>query len=200
MNDWKQVVASVAPGLATMFAGPLAGGAVKILADKILADGSTGDQQRDESALADMLAGGLTPEIREKIIAADKEVHIALINAGVREKEIEADSDKATLADVADARKTHGDNHDVLVMGVIILIAWAFLMAGTLYALHQMLVGGIQVKDVGVVATVFTVLGSLVGYVSNVAQQVVGFFFGSSRGSAKKTDGMVEAISSIGKR
>ena len=199
MNNWKELIAGVAPGIATLLAGPLAGGAVKILADTVLG-GSSGDPVADEAKLAGLLAGGMTPEIRAKIIDADTLLKTEMIRAGIREKEIEADADKATLADVADARKTHGDNSDVLIMGCIILIAWALLMGGTMYALHEMLVGGIQIKDVGVVATVFTLLGAIVGYVSNAGQQVVGFFFGSSRGSARKTDSMVDAIASIGKR
>lgn len=36
MPDWKDVISSVAPGLATAFGGPLAGAAVKVIADKVL--------------------------------------------------------------------------------------------------------------------------------------------------------------------
>lgn len=192
--NWKELVAGVAPGLATVLGGPLAGAAVSALA-KQLTGASSGDAVKDEATVAGLLAGGMTPEIRSAIVAADKEVRIAIINAGTREKEIEAGSDAKVLEDVQDARKHNAGNADVLTMGIIILVAWALLMGGTLWALYEMLVGGIQIKDVGVVATVFTVLGSLVGYVSNVAQQVVGFFFGSSRGSAQKTIELANAIS-----
>lgn len=199
--DWKSAVATVAPGLATVLAGgnPLAGAAVKMLAEKLLGS-SSGDPVEDEAKVAGILANGVTPEVRIAIIAADKELRLAAMQIGLEERRIDADADKAVLQDVQDARKTHGENNDILALGVIILIAWALLTGGTLFALYQMLIGGIQVKDVGIVATVFTVLGSTVGYVSNVAQQVVGFYFGSSRGSQQKTVAMADAITAAGRK
>lgn len=192
MSKWKDMVGLVAPGLATALGGPLAGGAVKILADKLLG-GSTGDTVADEAKIAGLLAGGITPEIRLRLVEAENALKIET-------KRIDADLDKAYLADTQDARKVHGGNGDVLALGVIILIAWAVLMGATLFGLYQMLTGGIKVQDVGVVATVFTVLGSTVGYVSNIAQQVVGFYFGSSRGSSQKNSLMANAISGAGRR
>lgn len=189
MSDWKKVVGAVAPGLATALGGPLAGAAVGILADKVLG-GSTGDPVADEAKIAGIVSGGLTPELRARVIDAESALKMATL-------QVNSDIEKAYLSDVQDARKTHGGNADIMILGGIILLAWAVLTGGTLYALHQMLTGGIEIKDVGIVATVFTVLGSTVGYVSNVAQQVVGFYFGSSRGSAQKTEAMANAIGGI---
>ena len=66
MDDWKKVVGVVAPGLATLLGGPLAGGVVKILADKVLG-GSTGDEAQDQAALSQALSGGMTPELRAEL-------------------------------------------------------------------------------------------------------------------------------------
>lgn len=192
MSDWKKIVGIVAPGLATTLAGPLAGGAVKILADKLLG-GSTGDPVADEAKIAGMLAGGITPEIRLRLVEAENALKIETMK-------IDADLDKAYLGDVADARKAHAGNADILTLGIIILVVWALLTGATLYGLFLMLSGGVEIKDVGIVATVFTVLGSTVGYVSNIAQQVVGFYFGSSRGSTQKTVAMTDAITAAGRR
>lgn len=198
--DWRNVVGAVAPGLATVLGGPLAGSAVKVLADKLLG-GSSGDPAKDEAEIAGVLAArGDTPEVRAALIAADKEVRLAVINAGTAMRELEVKQDGQVLDDIKDARKTHGANADVLTLGVIILVAWAGLTGATLFGLYQMLTGGIRVTDVGIVATVFTVLGSTVGYVSNIAQQVVGFYFGSSRGSANKDAVLAGAITEVGRR
>lgn len=192
MSKWKEVVGMVAPGLATALGGPLAGGAVKILADKLLG-GSSGDAVQDEAKLAGLLTGGITPEIKLKLVEAENALKLET-------QKIDAELDKAYLEDVQDARKTHGGNADVLTLGIIILIAWAVLTGATMWGLYLMLTGGIKVVDVGIVATVFTVLGSTVGYVSNIAQQVVGFYFGSSRGSAQKNNLMAEAIGTAARR
>lgn len=192
-TDWKKIIAGVAPALATVLGGPLAGGAVKVLADQI-AGGSTGNQQEDEMRVAGVLSGGLTPELQGLILKADQEVKIALIQAGVREKEIAADLDKVAIADTSDARRTHAGNGDVLSLAVCVLLTWAVLTGGTLWGLFALMQGEITVKDVSLVGIIFTLLGTTLGYVSNSAQQVISFYFGTSRGSMTKTDIMSEAL------
>lgn len=198
--DWKGLVGSVAPGIATALGGPLAGGIVSILADKVLG-GSTGDPVQDEAKLAGMLsAQGLTPEIRAKIIEAENAIKLEMIKAGLREKEIEADTTKAYLEDVQSARAAHANEVHLVRLASAVLITWAMVTAVTLIGLYLLLTKGIEVKDAGIVATVFTVMGTLTGYVSNSAQQVLGYYFGSSRGSAQKTDAITQAITTAVKK
>lgn len=196
--DWKQIVASVAPGLATALGGPLAGGVVAVLAEKLLG-GSTGDPVADEAKLAGMLSGGLTPELRAQVLAAEQALKLAVVQAGLEERRIEAELDKANLADVDSARRTHGANRDLVVMGSVILVAWALLSAATLWGLFRV-VGQETKLDPATIAVVFTVVGTILGYVSGTAQQVVSYFFGSSRGSTQKTDAMADAITTAGRR
>ena len=56
---------------------------------------------------------------------------------------------------------------------------------------------GITIKDVSVVAAIAGMVGSVVGYIAANAQQVVGYFFGSSAGSSSKTDAMGDAVSKL---
>lgn len=194
--NWKDIVGGIAPGLATALGGPLAGAAVGVLAEKLLGK-SSGDPVADEAKVAGMLSAGLTPELRAKVIEAETSLKVEAMRMGLEEKRIDLDTDKAYLADVADARKTAGMDKDVLGLGIAVLVIWAILTAGTLWGLYSVLLGGIEIKDVGIVATVFTVLGSTVGYVSNSAQQVLSYYFGSSRGSLIKTREMAQAISGV---
>lgn len=197
--DWKALVSTAAPGLATLLAGPGAGVAVKILADKLLG-GSTGDPVADEAKIAGMLAGGLTPELRARLVEAETTLAVKRIEAKVEGRRIDAGLETAYLGDVANARGVHGTNDSVMVLARGVLIGWLVLTLGTLVGLYQVLIGGIKITDVGIVATVFTVLGSTVGYVSNSAQQVLSYYFGSSRGSDRKTTGLMEAVTNSGKR
>lgn len=77
--DWKAAVGTIAPGLAAVLGGPLAGGAVKVLADALLG-GSSGDQVADEAKLAGLLAGGITPELRAKILEAEQQIKLAVVD------------------------------------------------------------------------------------------------------------------------
>lgn len=199
MMDWQDKIKAVAPtlgALLTTFGGPagaLAGAGLTAVANAI-------GSEPTEDGIAAVVNAGLSPEQHAALVAADLDYKRALLAADVRKVEIDADLTKATFADTQDARKTYGDNGDVLALGVVILGVWALLTGATLFGLYQLLIGGIKVQDVGVVATVFAVLGSTVGYVSNAAQQVVGFYFGSSRGSSQKTTVMADAIASVGRR
>ena len=89
--DWKQVVGAVAPGLATLLGGPLAGGAVSLLADKLLG-GSSGDPVADEARLAGLLSNGLTPEARAQVLAAEAQLKVELVKADVRKVEVAAET------------------------------------------------------------------------------------------------------------
>lgn len=136
-----------------------------------------------------------TPEQLSVLKESENRLKIAMRQAETEDKRIDADIEKSYLSDVADARKAHGADKDVLTLGIAVLVVWAVLMGATLYGLHAMLTQGIKIVDVGIVATVFTILGSILGYVSNNAQQVISYYFGTSRGSSKKTDMMADAVS-----
>ena len=49
-------------------------------------------------------------------------------------------------------------------------------------------------------AIVSALIGTVVGYVAANVQQVMGYFFGSSKGSADKTDALVAAVRGVGQR
>jgi len=173
--DWRDVVRQVAPGVAALAGGPLAGGVVKVLAENIL-----GNPDASEDDLTQAMAGGLTPEMRQAILLSQQQL-------GLEET-------KAYLGDVADARRAHGGNDALMPLSYVVLGAWTIITGGTLLGLFQLATGGIQLADVGLAATVFTLLGSLVGYVSNAAQQILGYWFGSSRGSAEKTAALAASV------
>jgi hypothetical protein len=148
-------------------------------------------------ASIDAAVKNATPEQLVALKDSEARLKIAMRQADTEDKRIDADLDKAYLGDVADARKAHGADKDVLRLGLAVLAVWAALMGATLWGLHAMLTDGIKIQDVGIVATVFTILGSILGYVSNNAQQVISYYFGTSRGSAKKTDMMADAVSQV---
>lgn len=190
MLDLKNILLDAAPGLASLLGGPFAGSVVGMLAKAITGrDGAT-----EEDLTASLQASGLTPEVRGQIAAVDAQVKMEMIKADVQKTQIAAGVTQAFVNDTADARRTFSQDPHVYSLGVYVLIGWAVLLGGTLVGLFMIATGGTKITDPGMAASVFTVLGAVVGYVANIAQQVTGYFFGSSLGSATKTDAMAQAI------
>lgn len=113
-------------------------------------------------------------------------------------EKIGLDETKTLVADTQDARGKFAGDGAVFWLGISVLLTFAAVMGGSMFGSYLLLSGGITVKDVGVVAAVFGFLGTVVGYVAANAQQVVSFFFGSSRGSKQKTDAMADTFKKIG--
>lgn len=111
---------------------------------------------------------------------------------------LELEETKTFVGDTQHARDAHASDRGVYWLGIAVLVTFAGVMGGSLYGAYKILTGGLHVADVGVVAAVFGFLGTVVGYVAANAQQVVSYFFGSSRGSNDKTREMAEAIKRLG--
>lgn len=105
---------------------------------------------------------------------------------------------KALIGDTQHAREKHASNRGVYWLGIAVLVTFAGVMGFSLWGAFAILTGGITIKDIGVVAAVFGFLGTVVGYVAANAQQVIAYFFGSSRGSKEKSDAMAETFKQLG--
>lgn len=174
--DWKQLVSTVAPTLGTVLLGPLGGGAVKVIADALLGQ-STGDPAQDEAQIIAALQGGITPEIRAKLVDAETQVKLAVIAADVRKTEVAADIEKSYLADQANARSIHANTVGILRLGFFINIASYVVIAAVLYGCYRVVTSNFDV-DPGVAATVGTLVGATVQWILSNAAQANGFFFG----------------------
>lgn len=184
--DWKSIVKAVAPTIATALGGPFAGLGVKALSEALLGNSDGTEDQVAEAVLA------ANPEQLLSIKQADQAF-------ATRMKELDIDLEKNYIADTSDARHVFAENKGVFWLGISVLVTFAAVMVGVLWGSFEILTGGITVKDVAIVATVSGLIGTVVGYVAANAQQVVSYFFGSSRGSADKTAAMSSAISRLGK-
>lgn len=193
MSGWKDVVSAVAPGLATILGGPLAGGVVSILTEKLLG-GSTGDPVQDEAKIAGILAGPMTPELRAKIVESETAFKIEAMKVGLEEKRIAADTERAYLADVQQARTSmtaiqtseaapwwvKAQQPILALLAVIGFLA----CIGMLFAISFS--GSIMdttVKDILIYA-----LGTLTG----VVLMIYNFFFGTSDGSRRNQQALAD--------
>lgn len=165
--DWKKIVGAVAPTLATALGGPLAGAAVGALSSAVL-----GKDDGNEAELAAAIQGG-GPDVLVKLKEAEQAF-------AVRMRELDIDVDKVHQQDRANARDRELKGGDPWTPRVLASV----IIGGFLAMVYMVLAGFVQgLKDPMVAGMV----GTLIGYVSAKADQVVSYYFGSSSGSAEKT-------------
>lgn len=166
--DWRKVVGTVAPGLATALYGPLAGVAVKALSETLL-----GRDDGTEAEVAAAVTGGGV-EALAKIKEADRAF-------AVRMRELDIDLEKISQADRASARDREvktGDRWTPRILGAVVLLTFG-------WTVYYVLAGKVPgLKDPAVATTI----GTLLGYLSAKADQVIAYFFGSSASSAQKNE------------
>lgn len=193
--EWKKIINAVAPVLGTALGGPMAGAAVKIIAGAVLGDESASEQQVTEAVMQ-----GLSPEALVKLREADNAFKVRMRELDIDLAKLNAATEQAYLSDVQNARTSHGGSRGVFWLGIAILLTFAGVMVAVLWGSFQMIAGLIPIKDAGFASTVAGLVGTVIGYVAANAQQVVGYFFGSSKGSADKTDALAAAVRNVGQR
>ena len=165
--DWKQILGTVAPVLATAAGGPLAGVATKAIAAKLL--------QRPEAS---------ADEVEAAVLGADQGTLLKLRELDHEfEKDLAAlgiDLEKIAAEDRANARAREvslGGDWTVRVLAYVIIGSFCALVFSVLF---------------GQVTAESTIAGAVIGYLSAKAEQVTAYYFGSSAGSKAKTDLMAK--------
>lgn len=171
---WKGVtgvIGTVAPTIATALGGPLAGTAVNAITTALGLDSNT--------PVKDVAAAVQTadPEVLLKLKQAEQEFQATLAKLEVDLEKIAADD----RASARDREKAVGSMAVNLLAGIVIVGFFAT-------------VGYVLSGRVGLTGEQGVLVGTVVGYVSAKADQVVSYFFGSSHGSAQKTTAMSAAM------
>ena len=178
--DLRTAIAGVAPTLAAMLGGPLAGSALTALEVAFgLAPGA------GANAITQVLqSGGATPEIMAATRKADQEHadRLAQMDIDVQKLNL-AHAEALASADVQDrgsARAMQVSAKSYLVPTLALTIVGAFICMVALSLL-------------GMSKTDSALAGTLIGYLSAKAEQVVAFYFGSSAGSQRKDELLAQA-------
>jgi hypothetical protein len=164
--DWKRIVGTVAPALATALGGPLAGVAVKTIGDKILGKPEATEEEVEAAILA------ANPETLIKLKQIDAEFRRAMVDAGIKLEEI-ASTDRAS------ARLREVSTHDSWTPRILATV----VIGGFLWCVYAVLGGQIaDIKD----PLAIGLIGTMIGYTSAKADQVVSYYFVSSASSKDK--------------
>lgn len=171
--NWKAIVSNMAPALATALGGPLAGVAVSTISTALL-----GHPDATETDIAVALAANKDPDLLIKLKQADQAFATKI-------KELDIDLEKINSMDRDSARQREiktGDIWTTRVLGTIIIIGWFGLQYFFLTHIVPTEMREIVLRGLGT-------LDLAVGL-------VLGYYFGSSSGSAHKTALMGDVMKS----
>lgn len=167
---WLDVVKSVAPTVATALGGPLAGAAVVALGSMF------GMTEPTQEKIKDMIESG---RMSGEMIVQLKELELKYKNEeaerGFKYSELEfKDVDSARQREMVVKDNT---NQILAYLIVVAFIATAVAVLG----------GYAKIESV--------LAGTIIGYVSAKCEQVLSYYFGSSKSSARKTELIAQADS-----
>jgi hypothetical protein len=163
--DWLK---TVAPTVATALGGPLAGLAVNAIGDAF------GWEDATKEKVVDMLQSGqLSSEQLAAIKLAEIELKKQEQEQGFRFAELD-------VKDRDSARRREADTKDNTnrILAFVIIAAFIAMVGATL-------MGWTKAETV--------LAGTLIGYLSAKAEQVLAYYFGSTSGSSRKTELLAQA-------
>ena len=150
----------VAPTIATALGGPLAGLAVEAVSKALGVSGDEAKSMLDEGKMsADQIA----------------QVKVAEIELQKQAQALGLNFEQLAVADRSSAREMKVATKSLLVptLAIIIVVSFIGVVVGTMMGLSHI---------------ESAMAGTLVGYLSAKAEQVVAFYFGSSAGSQRKDE------------
>jgi hypothetical protein len=182
------ILSQVAPSIASLVGGPLAGTGVTILERVFGLEPNSGPEAISQALLT------ATPEQLAQLKQADNEF-------AVKMKEADIEVLRLNAADVASAREMRTGalrtgNRTADLMAWLIMISFLGTMGGVLAGCYLALQGGLVVtpENTPIWLAVTGLIGSIVGYFASNAQSVIGFLYGSTQGSQGKTDQLGQAV------
>ncbi|OZI23759.1 hypothetical protein CAL26_10030 [Bordetella genomosp. 9] len=176
--DWKKIIGTAAPMLATALGGPLAGIAVSTIGNAM----GLGDQPTDD-AIAAAIAGK-DPDAILKLKQAENDFSAKMAELGFKN---EADLAKIAADDRASARQREVETHDWTPRALAFVVTFGFfsVLAAMIWA---------PLPD-GVKEPLLILLGSL----GTAWTTIMAYYFGSTAGGQKKSDLLAKATIPPGK-
>lgn len=199
-SDIANVLETLAPTVASALGTPLLGGAVAALETAFGLTPTPSASMDDRQATLAAAIQGATPEQLAAVRKADQDYAARMAEAGFADKEaiakLQVQDETLYVDDTADARKANAASDKVFWLGVVVLATFAGIMGASLWGAYALLIGKLPVANAAIVGMVSGFVGTIIGYSAANAQQVVSFFFGSSKGGEANAAAMAGAFTS----
>ena len=192
--DLKGALSTIAPTLAAMLGGPLAGTAVAGLMGAFGLQ-SSGDQQKDITTISGVMqSGSMTPEIIAAVRAADQHHAEVIAQQGIDLKKLNDDHQEAMAKlatdDVISARKRQAAVKDNTPAVLAYFLIGGFLGVSVLQLVALMF---FPVQAAAIPQSGWLLIGQISGYLANEAKQAGGFYFGNNTANEKATALLAQA-------
>lgn len=167
--DWRKIVATVAPAIGTVLGGPLGNVAAQAVV------GALGLPQNSTDDAIAAAVQNASPETLLALKNADKDF-------AAKMKALDVDFERIASEDRNSAR-----NREAMVRDWMPRILASLVVMGFLGTVFMVLAGYVEgLKD----PLMATTVGTLIGYVSSKADQIISYYFGSSAGSRAKDEAL----------
>lgn len=167
MEKWQEVLGGIAPVLAGALGGPFAAAAAKVIADKVL---GRPDASEDDVKIA-IASGSLSGDQLIALKAAEQQFQLDV-------HKITAETERAYLIDVQDARARQVETKDTMPQQIFYIVFAAYVMQYLLFyfgpPINDQFIQTLIIKAFGITE------GALIG--------AIAYFIGSSRGSKASGD------------
>lgn len=180
MSGWDSalnVVKTLAPTIATVLGGPLAGGAVAALENVFGISPAPQASLDDRQAQLAQAISGATPEQLAAVRKADQDYALAMTNAGFKDTETLA---ALAVQDRADARAMQVSTKSIVAPSLAIFVTIGFFT----------ILGFMMFEELPKAA--HDALMLLLGSLSTAWAAIIAYYFGSSAGSDRKTELMAK--------
>lgn len=172
--DWKSIIGSVAPTIATALGGPLAGTAVNAVSQAVL-----GKPNGTQAEIAEVLTKSSNPEMLEKLKEAEMQY-------AAKMKELDVDLERIAVKDRMSARLREVALKDITPK----ILAFAYTL-GYFFVLWLLWKKGMPTFK-GIppeqVVNVRDLINTLFGVLSAAQMAIITYYFGSSASSAQKSE------------
>lgn len=167
-GDVASVVENLAPTIASVIGGPLAGSGVSAL-EKLFGltpapSSSASDRLNDVAAAI----AGATPQQLADMRHADQDYAVAMAQAGFKDTE--------TLASLSVQDRVSARDMQVSTKSMMAPVIGSAIILGSLCAAGAILMGKVSYAN----TTEATMVGTVVGYLFSEAKAVLSFYFGST--------------------
>jgi len=183
----KTAIGAIAPTLATMLGGPLAGTAVSALTSAFGMQ-SSGDNAKDTSAITKVVQDGkMTPEIIAAVRAADQKHSEIIGQQGIDLAKLNASHEEAMESTAAGDRNSARQREIALKDKVPARLAYMIIGGFFVTAIAQVVTFVVWPEQIGKIPPqAWVIIGNISGYLAAEAKAAASYYFGSTTGSKQK--------------
>ena len=167
--DWKSLIKTVAPTVASIFGTPAAGVGVKFLLDGLLPpDQVPQGQDAQEVKMAELMQGA-TPELLLKIKERDQQFLVSMKDLDLKAFAQEVDDRKSARQRMVDMAKAGKSDLTPPLMALLVCSSFG-------YAEYWVFANASQIKSITVDMAIL--VGRILGTVDSAFMLVLSFYFG----------------------